>query len=152
MSIAGIVRGIEANAVVADMKRAFSVTDELNVNPACLGMLAHVGKRLMHNMHCLQYMLRRQIRYSSLAGKSNANTCLPLKLLQRATHGSFQIRIADTSAKMHQQLAHIVIAFLHSFPDLLQALQGSGYLPLLQIFVQQLYLDIQEGERLRNTV
>jgi len=42
MSIAGIVRGIETDAVVIDIERAFSSQTSSTSNAACLGVLAHM--------------------------------------------------------------------------------------------------------------
>jgi hypothetical protein len=96
MGIAGIMSRIETDTIVGDTQPAAIAANQQDIDLARPGMFAGIGKGLLHDVHDLKHMLRRQLGQSPVALETSLDAGLTLEFIKRGTQCCFQIGIADT--------------------------------------------------------
>ena len=115
-------------------------------------MLAHVRQRFLHDVQHLDLHVGRQRQALAVHVQRALEAGLVLELAQRGHERGLDVLGVGAGAKVHQQLAHVAVAFAHAQIDFAQHV-----LHLLRIaagdgVAHELHLDFQESERLRDRV
>ena len=143
---------IKPHAIVAHGQQQITLVLDAHHHPAGAGVLAYIGQGFLQDEQHLQLLIRRQRRAVALALHFHPQAGLPAKALQNGVHCAEQILRRQAGAKIGQQLAHIVVAFLHAGLDLPQALGQRLAVVAAQRVFQHLGLQIQKRQTLGNAV
>ena len=125
---------------------------DFKLDLAGAGMFAHIGQRFLQHMQHLHLHVGRQRQAVAMHGQVRRQAGLVLEFLQGFLQRLLNVVGVGAGAEMHQQLAHVADALAQPDIEFVQRLVHLRGLAFLGGDAQQLQLDFEKHQRLRNRV